>query len=204
MHLKKIFSIAVMLTLILGFKISFASAAIYYFSPTPADIFDLDHYKYYAWGINWQPQQNEVIDSVQLSIKNINNWIIENTDRLYIHLLNNATQGLTVYTDNQGGGDYFASLPSNQQIHLDTYTDVFDWPGPAENYLYNFDANEISKLAQFSADGNFGLGFDPDCHYWNDGAKLKISTRSHAVPEPTTLALLGSGIGFMIRRRKKS
>lgn len=51
-----------------------------------------------------------------------------------------------------------------------------------------------------------GLGFDPDCNYFNDGITLTIET-SKEVPEPTSsiiLLCLGMvGLGNVYRRKKR-
>ena len=102
----KLFAVLLLFLTIFAGK---ASAALYQFIPSTPDIFDLDHYKYYTWGINWSPSPNETIVGATLKIKNINNWAPEDNDKLFIHLLDSTYLGLRTYDDNQGGGDNFAS-----------------------------------------------------------------------------------------------
>ena len=179
-----------------------ANAFLYTFTPSDADMFDLDHFKYYSWGINWKTKPGEQITGAEIFIDNINNWQKEDNDKLYVNLLDYAKLGLKTFDDNQGGGNNFDNW-SGKHILLDTYTDKYDLPGPSEDYSYWFDANEIKKLDNYSAnDGRFGLGFDPDCHYFNDGVKLKIYTS--VVPEPATVVMMMTGlVGSALRLRRK-
>jgi hypothetical protein len=56
------------------------SAAIHVFNSDPADIYDLDHYRYYTWGIGSDPQ-GEQVSNVFLTFNNIRNWIPEENCR---------------------------------------------------------------------------------------------------------------------------
>lgn len=66
----------------------------------------------------------------------------------------------------------------------------------------------LSKLKEYVSDGIFGLGFDPDCHFYNNGITLKLWTSAkptNATPEPATLMLFGAGLlCFASRMRKKT
>lgn len=65
----------------------------------------------------------------------------------------------------------------------------------------------LEKINEYAAHTIFGLGFDPDCHFYNSGITLKIttSTPGDAVPEPATLMLFGAGLlGLASRMRKKT
>ena len=51
-----------------------ARADVFQFQPVPADLYDLDHYRFYTWGIAWNVPDDHVILAATLFIDNINNW----------------------------------------------------------------------------------------------------------------------------------
>lgn len=164
-----------------------SNANTYTFQPVPADLWDLDHWSYYTWGINWSVPSGEEITGADLFFDDIRNW--DNADNdLYIHLLDSASSGVSTGWDGQGGGDNF----SGQGILLEWYHNL---PISAQDITYVFDESEEDALETYLADGNFGLGIDPDCHYYNSGIELRIFTATgHEVPEPATMLLLGAGL----------
>ena len=156
------------------------------------DLFDLSHGSYYTWGIDWQIPQGEMILGAWLFMGNIKNYNDSPND-LWVTLLEGAPAGVTVGTDNGGGGDYFAG----QGTFLEHWT-LTDSP---QDINYAFEPHEILALATYAADGNFALGFDPDCHFFNDGITLTIKT-THA-PVPAAIWLLASGLIGLVSIRSR-
>jgi hypothetical protein len=194
--MKKIVLLAFMLTF--AFCLS-GQAAVYQFMPTPSDLYGLDHDYAYNWGINWN-HTDEIIHEARLTFYNIHDWRPENDDILYINMVDNAPVGLTEYFDNEETGDFFAG----QGVTVGTWTDPGgSFYGPGVNVTFSFnDLGLLSTLNNFASDGNFGLTFDPDCHYFNDGVKLEVIT---SVPEPATFVLFGIGaVGLAAFRKKRS
>ena len=178
-----------------------AQAGTYTFQPDPVDLGDLDHGMYYIWGIDLTGKlmDDEYIESASLSIKEINDWTVEPGDHLYIHLLDNPTVG-TFSDDDSVSGDN--NEFTGQGLWLVTYEDT---NGSAfENFTHDILGAQLDTLNTYvnnpTTDKVFGFGFDPDCHYWNEGVTVTVKT----VPEPSTalFAVIGAGLCLMGRRGK--
>ena len=162
--------------------------------PKPADLYDLDHGKYYTWGLSTEQDISLVVVSgAVLRFDDIRNW--DNSPNvLYVHLLDAAPGGVTTYSDGQGGGDNFAG----QGIELVTYRDLTT---QARDLEYVFTNTEVDAFNAYLQNGsNVALGFDPDCHFWNEGVSLEFCY--DVVPEPTCAALVVLGAVATLRRRR--
>jgi hypothetical protein len=189
-----------------------AQGGIHTFTPPSAtsDLGDLDHSSYYTWGILWNVPTGEMITGAQLVYTNIYDWTVED-DVLYTHLLTNnvtSTQWVQktdyktvviVGTDNEGGGDKFA----DKGPLLDQWNDPQG--GYARNYdrvvnIPHYDAQNNDLFAMLS-DGNIGFGIDPDCHYYNQGVTLSITTCHMPAPGAVILGIAGLALVGRIKRR---
>ena len=166
--------------------------------PSDRDLGDLEHGYAYTWGIQQTIPSNAEVQAASLFFDNIRDWTTE-PNVLYIHLLDSAPLGIRKLTDN-GSGDYF----NGQGTVLTVYNNL---PATAQDKLYVFSDAQVDILNDYLADGVFGLAFDPDCHFYNDGVKLTLTVGTTGslsyVPEPATMAFLTVGGGLMLFRRTR-
>jgi hypothetical protein len=212
MKLYRIITILLMLAL---FPIM-AQATTYTFTPydtsSPrSDVFDLDHNYLYIWGIKSPIPSNEVLVSATISIKNINNWD-NNYNILKFYLVDNPkisdianTVDIISISDSErttasNEVPYYLGTRFTDYMTLGTTFQDTNGTGYVNQFSYSFNASELQELTQYLGTANtfagmnadFGIAFDPDCHFYNDGITLTITTR--AVPEPTALLFLGLGL----------
>lgn len=169
-----------------------ACANVYNFD-APALLHSLDHSYCYQWGIDWEIPENEYIVGASLFFDDLRNW--DNSPNvLYVNLLDTAASIVMKGVDNPADGDIFEGLG----------TKLFEWHNfttTPQDMTHIFEADELDALTAYLADGNFGFGLDPDCHYWTTGVTFTVETAY--IPIPSTMFLLGSGFVGLMGLRKK-
>ncbi len=205
--MKKLFGFVLGLAFI-GSALNIAQATTYTYTFTPTGLSTMDGLNYYTYGFDWSVPAGQTIVDATLTYNNLylTTGDPNSTPQFFSTLLNTATVGKTTGYD----GDNNAPNPTpgpNVFLFGDA---TFSTPGSGYATLtYDFASisNAIPTLDSYVADGNWGLGFDPDCYYTDTGITFTITTAngSHSrVPDAASTAmLLGAAfVGLGVLRRK--
>lgn len=172
---------------------------------------------------NWNNLRNELFinlidnpwtgstSSTQVDLRYLTNENAPRSDSVRSNYFTNtsATNGYSLLTHNNG----------QAVTYLTSFTDT-NGSNTKENYSYDFTGGQISTLQAYLgtlagyqkySNGttnnltkprwDLGLGFDADCHYWNDGVSFTVTTAS--VPDSgATLGLLASVLGGLALLRR--
>lgn len=200
---------------------SSVQATMTQYQPNPVDLNDLDHHDVYTWRIDNINLSNVSITSATLTIKNIANWDT-NPNILYIHLLDTAINaGVASFVDDPTGSvpvtdmtdDFVSTRYHNSAGWLvangtrDTLLASPSFTTTGHDYTISFNASQLAALTSYiNAGHDLAFGFDPDCHFFNDGITFTLTTSP--IPEFSSgipvAGLVGVAVAVeMFRRRRK-
>lgn len=172
-----------------------------YSTPTGGEVIarhntDLDHSYYYVWAFNDLAPTTQ-IGGLNIVFHDIRNWTRE-TNSLGVYLFNtpNNTLGWNRVFDGQSTGspDWSSLYPTAGFLGT--------WSYIATTKDVVFSTTNAALLSYLIDGGTFGIGIDPDCHFYGNGITVE-TTPAAPVPEPATLLLLGTGLMGVGAFRKK-
>jgi hypothetical protein len=185
------------------------------FQPSPSDMGDLDHHLVYAWRIdNIAPGSPVNVTSATLTFTNIANWD-SNPNMLFVWLMDTAAHpGVTTVQDVDASqvpvvdiADAFLGSMPGLVSDATKKTKLFQhsFTTTPTTYTYTFTSLELTALTNYINSGHdIAFGFDPDCHFFNDGITFTMSYSP--VPEATTVipmvCVVALAIAWELRRRR--
>jgi hypothetical protein len=195
-----------------------ARATLMSFSPTPSDLFDLDHHYSYSWRLDNINLNNVTISSATLTFTNIANWD-SNPNMLFVYLMDTAVgSGVRSLQDHDLSEapvgnivDHFASGFNSPGLVLSTTAKQklfqHSFTTTPTTFTYTFTAAQLTALMNYINNGHdVAFGFDSECHFFNDG----ITFTMNVVPIPEVASVLpvallvGIATAFEIRRRRRA
>ncbi|MCP4708531.1 MAG: PEP-CTERM sorting domain-containing protein [Planctomycetes bacterium] len=191
------------------FVISSAVQAAYTYNPEPPDLYDLDHSYYYGWQIDGSVSELPTPDDITgatLTFSNLYNYSWQDTDnKLFVNLMTKAE--LETEWSFVTGNHVYIGTDDNLIVNNDLPgVEIFSYVDPDGNIsaidlVYRFDSVELQLLKDSITNDNMVfLGFDPDCHFYNDNITLSLNT----IPAPGALLIGSIGLGLVgwFRRRR--
>ena len=165
----------------------------------------------YTWRIDNVNVSPAAITGATLTFTSISNWD-QNPNVLHLHLLDTAkSSGVRQFVDDPTGAapvvdftdDFISTRYHSQSNWLvaagtgDTFLDDHSFTLTPVTWTYTFSGAEVAALRSYVSNGkNVALGFDPDCHFFNNGIQLTLATPDTG----STFLLLGMAMAVIFLR----
>jgi hypothetical protein len=127
----------------------------------PASVLALDGDDAYSWGISIAVPTGQVVTSAQIDFTDITLTGSRGAGYIYTSLLNSQAAGVTVKSDGDAAGNYWATQFSGANI-TSVGTETFATVGTTLTWDYILNASELAALNAYLTTGTFNIGIDPD------------------------------------------